>query len=130
MKKNSFWQFISYFFVGGIAAIVEWIAFFVFNSILVLAPLIATCLAFVFSTFVNWILGRLITFKDSVTNTSKVMDALKIYGVSALGLLWNLILMYIFTSVFTLWPLGSKIAATGIVFIWNYFIRKLWIYKK
>lgn len=42
-------------------------------------------------------------------------------------------LMYLFVSVLgmktDLLKTAAKILATGIVFIWNYLSRKLWIYK-
>ena len=41
--------------------------------------------------------------------------------------------MYLFVDIMRmnteLLKLVGKIAATGIVFIWNYLSRKLWIYK-
>lgn len=61
--KKIIQQFISYFFVGGISAIVEWIFFALFANFVELNYLFATCLAFVFSTATNWFLGRKWTFK-------------------------------------------------------------------
>ena len=129
-KNSGLFQLISYVFVSGEAAVVEWIAFYIINSLLKISPIPATALAFIFSTFTNWVLGRTITFKEQVKDTFWLIDLIKVYGVSAVGLLWNLLLMYLFTGVLNWWPLGSKILATGIVFIWNFLIRKLWIYRK
>ncbi len=125
-------QFLSYFGVGGAAAIVEWITFFVMDRI-GLPYLISTIIAFIVATFVNWFLGRTYTFKDSAFKDKKTKEILLVFLVSAIGLGFNLLLMYLFVDVIgmntNLLKTIAKILATGIVFVWNYLSRKLWIYK-
>ena len=134
LSKANIKQFISYFFVGGVAAIVEWVMFFIFANVLQINYFVSTVIAFIFSTTANWILGRITTFKDNNTyKDKKAKEAFLVFIVSAIGLLFNLILMYLFVTVMgfdsSLGKTLSKIAATGIVFIWNFLIRKLVIYK-
>ena len=134
LNKANIKQFISYFFVGGVAAIVEWVMFFIFANVLQINYFVSTVIAFIFSTTANWILGRITTFKDNNTyKVKKAKEAFLVFVVSAIGLLFNLILMYLFVTVMgfdsSLGKTLSKIAATGIVFIWNFLIRKLVIYK-
>lgn len=130
LNKANIKQFISYFFVGGVAAIVEWVMFFIFANVLQINYFVSTVIAFIFSTTANWILGRITTFKDNNTyKDKKAKEAFLVFIVSAIGLLFNLILMYLFVTVMgfdsSLGKTLSKIAATGIVFIWNFLIRKL-----
>ena len=134
LNKANIKQFISYFFVGGGAAILEWVMFFIFANVLQINYFVSTVIAFIFSTTANWILGRITTFKDNNTyKDKKAKEAFLVFVVSAIGLLFNLILMYLFVTVMgfdsSLGKTLSKIAATGIVFIWNFLIRKLVIYK-
>ncbi len=134
LNKANIKQFISYFFVGGVAAIVEWVMFFIFANVLQINYFVSTVIAFIFSTTANWILGRITTFKDNNTyKDKKAKEAFLVFVVSAIGLLFNLILMYLFVTVMgfdsSLGKTLSKIAATGIVFIWYFLIRKLVIYK-
>ena len=134
LSKDNIKQFISYFFVGGVAAIVEWVMFFIFANVLNVHYFVSTVIAFIFSTTANWILGRITTFKDKTSyKDKKAKEAVLIFVVSAIGLVFNLILMYLFVTVFgfngKIGSTCSKIAATGIVFIWNFLIRKLVIYK-
>lgn len=134
LNKANIKQFISYFFVGGVAAIVEWVMFFIFANVLQINYFVSTVIAFIFSTTANWILGRITTFKDNNTyKDKKAKEAFFVFIVSAIGLLFNLILMYLFVTVMgfdsSLGKTLSKIAATGIVFIWNFLIRKLVIYR-
>ena len=121
LSKDNIKQFISYFFVGGVAAIVEWVMFFIFANVLNVHYFVSTVIAFIFSTTANWILGRITTFKDNTSyKDKKAKEAVLIFVVSAIGLVFNLILMYLFVTVFgfngKIGSTCSKIAATGIVF--------------
>lgn len=126
--RNTFLQLFLYLIVGGLATLVEWGAFYIFDSVFSIHYMIATALAFVLSTFANWIFGRLILFKNK-TNQSAVSELMKIYSVSIIGLFMNLLIMFIAVEKIGLNEMISKILATGIVFIWNFLIRKLVIYK-
>ena len=126
LKETSI-QFFIYFIVGGLATIVEWSAFYVLNSIFNIHYAFATTLAFILSTAANWLFGRLILFRDSKQNTAK--ELVKIYMVSIIGLLMNIAIMFVAIEKLGIQDMISKIIATGIVFIWNFLIRKLVIYK-
>lgn len=133
-ENSAIKQFISYFFVGGIAAVVEWIVFALFANAVEMNYIVATCLAFLFSTAVNWMLGRIWTFKSSTNYENKrAKELLLVFTVSAIGLLFNMGLMYLFVTVIGLdtaiLKTISKIIATGIVFFWNFYVRKFVIYK-
>lgn len=133
--KDNIKQFISYFFVGGAAAVVEWIMFFLFANVIMLNYILSTVLAFIFSTTTNWILGRVFTFKNSKSYKNNVgKEVFAVFLVSAIGLLFNMFLMYIFVTVMgfdsVIGKTVSKIAATGIVFVWNFLIRKLVVYRE
>ncbi len=127
-------QFLSYFCVGGVAALVEWSVFSLLEYLLDLPYLLATILAFLVSTTVNWILGRAFTFKNSSYKKRKAKEAVLVFGASAVGLLFNLLLMLLFVDVIGMntnfLKTVAKILATGIVFVWNFLSRKLWIYKE
>ena len=124
--NKSYKQFIIYFFVGGTAAIVEWITFALCNKVFHLSFFIATIFSFLIATGVNFVLGRKFAFKGT-TNTKK--EVLAVYFVSATGLLLNLLFMYILVRIELVDAMLSKIISTGLVFIWNYLSRKLLIYK-
>lgn len=132
--RENIMQFISYFCVGGIAAIVEWATFFVFSALIGMEYLAATVCAFIFSTSANWFLGRVMTFRDNKKYEGKAAkEIFLVFLVSAIGLGMNLVLMYLFVTVLGMdtdfLKLASKVIATGIVFVWNFLIRKLVIYR-
>ena len=126
-------QFLSYFWVGGVSAIVEWLVFSALDTLLELPYLLSTVLAFICSTTVNWFLGRTFTFKGSAYQDRKAKEIFLVFLVSAVGLLFNLLLMYLFVTVLGMnthfLKTVAKILSTGIVFIWNFVSRKYLIYK-
>lgn len=118
-----------YLIVGGLATLVEWIGFWLFNGVLHIQYLIATAIAFIISTFANWVFGRLLVFKDP-GGQSLTKELASIYLASSVGLLLNLIIMYILVDFLSIHEMFSKMTATVLVFSYNYLVRKLVIYKK
>ena len=134
LSKDGVRQFIQYFCVGGISSIVEWVLFHIFANTFQIQYLLATVCAVIFSTTVNWFLGRRFVFKDNKRFADKALkEAAIIFLVAFVGLLFNLALMWLFVSVIgldsDLLKVVSKITATGIVFMYNFLVRKLIIYR-
>lgn len=134
LSNPSVRQFMSYFCVGGISSVVEWVLFSLFANVLNIQYLLATVCAVIFSTTVNWFLGRRFTFKENKRFADKAgQEMLIIFAVAGVGLLFNLALMWLFVDVFglatDLLKVLSKMAATAIVFMYNFLIRKLVIYR-
>lgn len=126
--SKSLRQLIIYFFVGLGATVVEWAVFYVLDIMCKIHYTYATCIAFAISTFANWGLGKLLLFKKNMAQ-GLIWELLAVYGVSCLGLLANLLIMFISISCLSLSDFFSKIIATFIVFIGNFLVRKLLIYK-
>ena len=133
-SKKAIRQFVSYFGVGGVSALVEWSVFSLLEYLLDVPYLLATVLAFLVSTTTNWILGRTFTFKDSAFREKKAKEAFLVFLVSAIGLAFNMVLMVLFVDVLgmdtNLLKTVAKILATGLVFIWNFLSRKYWVYRE
>ena len=118
-----------YLIVGGLATIVEWSGFWFFFHMLHIQYLLATALAFVFSTFANWLFGRLLVFRGK-QNQSLLKEIASIYLTSIGGLILNLLIMYVMVDFLSMGEMVAKITATVLVFSYNYLIRKKLIYKK
>lgn len=129
LNSQGFRQMFSYLVVGGIATIVEWVCFYMFSYQAHIHYLMSTVLAFSISTAANWLAGRLLTFRGA-EKQHVLQELAKIYAVSVIGLLLNLLLMYLFVQMVGLAKIAGKIFATILVFAWNYFVRKLWIYRR
>lgn len=127
-NKSTLVQLFLYLIVGAGATIVEWICFYVLNDTLVIHYALSTTIAFCVSTLVNWLLGRLILFKETKQNVFK--ELLQIYIASIIGLVMNLLIMWFAIDIIGIREMLAKVLATGIVFFWNFIVRKALIYVK
>jgi putative flippase GtrA len=50
-------------------------------------------------------------------------------GIAIIGLIMTEFFMYLFTDLFGIYYMFSKVITTFIVLIWNFAARKLWLYK-
>lgn len=129
LTRKFIFQFVSYFFVGLTAALVEWGIFWAFNVPCNFNIYASTALAFLLATLVNWIIARKTTFKEEAKTKDSRRDAAAVFLVSGIGLFFNMVLMGLFSVRLGIYPLVSKIMSTGIVFLWNFASRKFLIYK-
>ncbi len=121
-------QLIKYVGVGGTAALVEWTSFALLIGAARLHYLAAVSVSFTIATAVNYLLSVLFVFVRGRYPAHK--ELILLYLVSAIGLILNLLLMSLFVGLFALPVMPSKIAATGIIFFWNFGARKMWVFEK
>lgn len=125
--NNIFIQFIRYFFVGGIAAVVNIGMLYVFTNILNIYYIISNVLSFTLGLITNYVLSKLYVFKEE-TSISKTKEFIIYAIIGIIGLGVDTLLLYIFTNYFKIYLMFSKILSTVIVFIWNFGARKV-LYK-
>ena len=134
--NNEFVKIILYLFVGGTAALVEWGLFYLFfyYSLVGLGlsidtlTMVATALAFGLSTLYHYFLGNILVF-DSGSKYDKSKELSLVFLVSIMGLVFNLVLMYVFVGLLAWQPMLAKVITSCIVVVWNYLSRKKWIFK-
>jgi len=120
-------KIFKYSFVGALAAIVDISLFSFFASYLEFNYLVIGFISFSIATWINYIISIRYVFNSSLKH-SKSKEIILIYMVSLVGLLLNLIILYIMIDIFYMHLIISKITATSMVFFWNYFIRKLYVF--
>ena len=126
MQNKEIQDFFKYLVVGGIATISEWIIFFFLDKMSVYYA-IATVIAYMLSTFVNWLMGRILVIKEAKQPLWKEIASISIVSIG--GLLLNLLIMSFTIELLNLSNMFSKVLATVIVFSYNFLIRKIFIYK-
>ena len=134
--NNEFVKIILYLFVGGTAALVEWGLFYLFFYYLLVGlglnvdvlTMVATALAFGLSTLYHYFLGNILVF-DSGSKYDKSKELSLVFLVSIMGLVFNLVLMYVFVGLLAWQPMLAKVITSCIVVVWNYLSRKKWIFK-
>lgn len=126
---NTLIQLFRYFFVGGFAFIVDYGSLFILTDYCGVKYLISAAIAFLLGLLINYLISILWVFnKGTVTNRWVEFLIFAFIGLIGLGL--NEAIMYIGSDMLGLHYMISKLCSTGIVFFWNFFARKIILYKQ
>ena len=112
-----------YFLVGGAAAAVDVGLFMLFAQGLGLPYLRVAAATFVLATLVNYFLSVRFVFVSGLRFRRRWEIAL-VFAVSAVGLLVNQAILWACVELGGFGLLGAKLAATAVVFSWNYLARR------
>lgn len=107
---------------GGISFIVDYGLFFVLSQVMHINYLISTGTSFTVSVVVNYFMCVLWVFEEAKDSGKKTMTLFIL--TSIIGLIINLILMWIFVDLLSINEMISKILATLLVMFWNYVSKK------
>ena len=116
-----------YFVVGGVAACVDIGLFMLFAQQLGLPYLRVSAATFVVATLVNYWLSIRFVFVSGARFRRRWEVAL-VFAVSAVGLALNQAILAACVESLKLALLPSKLVATGTVFFWNYFARRILVF--
>jgi putative flippase GtrA len=126
---NRLLQFLRAMFVGGMAFLADAGVLWIFAA-LGLHYLTAAVFGFTVGVTVNYILSKLLVFKKNTTNMSRTMEIIVYIIISAVGLGLTELFMMFFTETVGLYYMISKVISALLVFIWNYYGRKIIIYRE
>lgn len=117
-------QFFRYIIVGGLSAIVNIGALYVFTEYLHIYYIQSNIIGFVLGLITNYTLSRLFVFaKEDEMNKALEFIIYAIIGI--IGLLLDSVFIWIFTNEMKIYYMLGKIISTAMVFIWNFFARKM-----
>ena len=116
-----------YFFVGGAAACVDIGLFALFAKVLDLPYLRVAAASFLLATLVNYWLSVRFVFVSG-QRFRRRWEVAMVFAVSAVGLAVNATILWLAVEHLRFELLAAKIAATGVVFFWNYFARRVLIF--
>ena len=119
---------IKYFFVGGVAAVVDISLFGFFAKYIGFNYLIVGFFTFIIATGVNYFLSIRYVFASG-SKHPKRREVSLVYLISAVGLGINLIALFICHEWLNIELMTSKVIATGFTFFWNYFLRKFVVFN-
>lgn len=126
---NTVIQLFRYCFVGGAAFAADWLVMVILTETL-FHYLIAAVFGFIAGLAANFALSKLLVFKSGSGKCGKLGEfaVYAVIGVIGLGITEGL--MYLFTDKLNFHYAVSKIAVAAIVLIWNFFARKVILYRK
>lgn len=126
--SNGWIQLFRYLFVGGFSFLVDYGLLFVLTEYAHLHYLVSATISFTAGLVTNYFLSTLWIFRHSKLK-SKMIEFIifSIIGVVGLGL--NNLLLYAFTDHLHIHYMLSKLITAAIVMLWNFFGRKLILFK-
>lgn len=90
--------------------------------------LLSATAGFCVGLVVNYILATKFVFKESKLSNKRVEFLIfAIIGIG--GLLFTIVLMWLLTDFFSVHYTISKAVAVGIVFLWNFYVRKIILFR-
>ena len=120
-------QFIRYFFVGGVAAVVNIGTLYLLVDMFNFNYILSNVIGFVLGKIINYCLIKMFVF-TSENSMSKIFEIIMYIVIGILGLCFDTFMLWIFTSIVGLYYMLSKIVSTLLTFGWNFLARKV-LYK-
>jgi len=126
---DPFVQLFRYFWVGGVAFIVDFSVLFAMTHFAKVHYLISAAVAFVLGLATNYTLSVSWVFKQrKLQNAVLEFLIFGLVGIAGLGL--NELIMWTCTDKAGFHYLVSKIISTGMVFFFNFIFRKLLLFRR
>lgn len=122
-SSNHLVQIFRYMIAGFSAFIVDTSVLFLLTDFLHIYYLLSTIFAFLIGLLVSYLINIYWVFNKRKKEERKV-EIMIFVIISIVGLLLTLALMWLFTSIFKVYYLYSKILTTLIVLAWNFSAKK------
>lgn len=124
--KNLIVQIVKFGFVGGLCFVIDYGLLVILTELFSINYLISAVISFLVSVTVNYLLSVRYVF-NTRDNMSHVTEVTVFIALSAVGLVINEIIMWLFTDRLAVHYLISKLIATFIVMVYNFITRKLFL---
>ena len=116
-------QLFRYTFVGGLAFIVDFGTLYLLTEFINVHYLISAAAAFILGLLTNYFLSVKWVF-SSRTIDSRGIEFLLFAVIGLIGLGLNELFLWVFTDLFSIYYLFSKIITAVFVYLWNFLARK------
>ena len=126
-KEKLSGQAFRYLIMASIAVTVEVGIFWLMNSFIHMNYLLATAVSMLAGIVLNWLGSKYFVFSKS--RFTAFREFLLVFIVSLVGLAIQIMTIYFLVTKAHAVPLVGKIAAIGVTFVWNFFIRRVYIFK-
>lgn len=126
---RTLFQLVRYTFVGGLAFIVDFCTLWILTEYLSLHYLVSAAIAFILGLVTNYFLSTGWVFNRHKLSDRKIEFIIfALIGLAGLGL--NELFLWILTDLAGIYYLLSKILTAILVYLWNFFTRKMILFNK
>lgn len=127
--KKLFLQIFKFVIVGGLSFVLDFILYYIFTRFLSINEMTSQVMSFSISLVFNYMMSMRYVFvsKDSLKKHHEFMIFVTL---SVLGAGLNWLLFYLMVYVLSINDLITKIVVAGIVMVFNFVTRKLFLEKK
>jgi len=120
-------RILRYFLVGGVSAAAD-IAIFSCGVYLLHVPyLLCGVAGFTVATAINYFLSVRFVFASGA-RFGKLAELALVFFVSAIGLSFNQLTLFLMIGKLGVEAILAKFTATAVVFFWNYFVRAYFVF--
>ena len=127
--EDTFIQFFRYIFVGGAAFVTDYVLLHIITEAGI-HYLVSGAISFIAGLCVNYALSKLLVFSNKATGKEKAKEFIVFAVIAVFGLFITEALMWIFTEKLGWYYMLSKAAAAIIVLFWNFFMKKILLFRK
>ncbi len=126
-SMERFWEVFRFLAVGGGCFLLEYVLLYTLTEYAGFEPLVSAPIAFTISLIVNYILCVYVVFHAEHQSTTQ---AVLFIVTSIMGLGINQLVMWGCIDLLGIWYMFSKVVASAIVMIWNYFTKRFILHGK
>lgn len=122
-------QQVSKFLLLGVLSTIIDYGVYSFLIILGLDYVLAIFIGYGLGLLANYYIGRRYIFTSGTKMTSTHKEFMAVVGIAIIGMLLNVVIVKLLSfTLMQMDPLYSRIIAIVLVFFWNYFLRKIFVY--
>lgn len=122
-------QVMKFVVVGGLSFVLDFIIYFVLTNFLSVYYLVAGFFSFTLSLIFNYLMSMKFVFK-SKEDLKKSHEFVIFATLSVMGLGLNLLSLYVLVDLFKMNDLIAKVFVAGIVMVFNFVTRKIFLEQK
>lgn len=128
LDRQTVKQAFRYMLLAAIIVIIEVSSFVALNGLFHLNYLLSTILSMLIGIVLNWLGSKIFVFSQSRFHPAH--EFLLVLAVSLVGVGIQLAVVWFVVNKLRTQPVIGKIIAILVTFIWNFWVRKIYIFKK
>lgn len=122
---------IDYLFWGGVAFVLSMVLFYLFANVMNIYEQIANILSWIICVIFTYFTNRIFVFQSKVKGIKNVFHEFKDFVTARLlTLVLENAILFVMIDLLTINNMISKLVGQFVVIVSNYFLSKLWIFKK